>query len=194
MATNKPSIHKTLLILILVFTPPIWLLFTDPGARVSDRALLWLLGAQDLKLGLKEIDSDFTRADIEAVYSEQTWQCGLRDTTLGDSLCAAQIGAFNGFPAKMLIFYFRTNQVSAMKLIYRVPYHKQIMGHCIDALGQPDNVAAAIIEGPEADPILQWRLPSGTLLLKKVLSKSDEPALLWIARQSTQRPANGARL
>ena len=43
MAEKKPNLHKTLLILIAVFLPPFWLIFTDEGSRVSDTTLLWLL-------------------------------------------------------------------------------------------------------------------------------------------------------
>ncbi len=181
---KKPRIHKTLLLLILVLVPPFWLLFTEQGARVSDSALLWLLGEQDIRLSLAELDRGFTRSDIVAVYREHSWQCRSRTTALGDSLCAASIGTFNGLPARLLIFYFRTDQLSAMKLIYRVPYHKQILSHCIASLGQPDNVAAAIAAGPAADAVLEWHLPSGTLVLKKTLGEPDEPALLWIATQA----------
>ena len=44
MAEKKPNLHKTLLILILVFIPPYWLIFTDEGMRMSDTALLVAAG------------------------------------------------------------------------------------------------------------------------------------------------------
>jgi hypothetical protein len=181
MPEKKHNIHKTLLILLLVFIPPYWLLFTDEGARVSDTALLWLLGEEDIKVSIQDLDSGFSRQDIEQVFSENTWTCGAKDTTLGDSVCATKIGTFNGFPSRLLTFYFRDGQVSAMKLNYRDQYHRQIMGHYIGELGQPNNVAEAIAEGPEADSVLQWQLPRGTLVLKKELAEPDEPALLWLA-------------
>ena len=181
MAEKKPNIHKTILILLLVFTPPFWLLFTDEGTRVSDTALLWLLGEEDIKVSIEQLDGGFSREDIERVYGDNEWHCGSKDTALGDSLCATKIGTFNGFPSRLLTFYFRNGQVNAMKLNYRDPYHRQIMGHFIGELGQPDNVAEAIAEGPGAAEVLQWQLPKGTLVLKKELSKTDEPALLWLA-------------
>ena len=173
--------NKTLLILLLVFLPPFWLLFTDEGARVSDTALLWLLGEEEIKVSIQDLDNDFSRQDIEQVYSENTWHCGAKDTAFGDSVCATEIGTFNGFPSHLLTFYFRDGRVSAMKLNYRDQYHRQILGHYIGELGQPSNVAEAIAEGPEAEDVLQWQLPQGTLVLKKELADADEPALLWLA-------------
>lgn len=181
MAEKKPNIHKTILILLLVFIPPYWLLFTDEGARVSDTALLWLLGEEDIKVSIQELDSGFSRQDIERVYGGNEWTCGPKNTSLGDSVCATEIGTFNGFPSRLLTFYFREDQVSAMKLNYRNQYHRQILGHYIGELGQPGNVAEALAEGPDAEDVLQWQLPKGTLVLKKELAETEEPALLWLA-------------
>ena len=49
MAEKTPNLHKTLLILIVVFLPPFWLIFTDEGSRVADTTLLWLLGEVDIQ-------------------------------------------------------------------------------------------------------------------------------------------------
>lgn len=181
MADKKPSIHKTLLILLLVFIPPYWLLFTDEGSRVSDTALLWLLGKDDIKISLGDLDSGFTADDIRSVYIENEWQCGRHATDFGDTLCAAQVGTFNGYPSRIVTFYFMSDRLSAMKLIYRKLYHDQVVGYLIGKFGQPGNVAEALADGPDADNVLQWELPSGVLLLKKALQTEDESSLLWLA-------------
>lgn len=181
MAEKKPNLHKTLLILILVFTPPFWLVFTDEGRRVSDTGLLWLLGEDEIRISLSDLDGEYTQQEIQTVYGENEWQCGSQQTAFGDSLCAAQIGTFNGYPARLVTFYFRQDTVSALKLIYRDQYHEQIMGYYIGELGQPTNVEAAIAEGPDAENVLEWDLGKGVLLIKKELGKTDEPSLLWLA-------------
>ncbi|MDJ0739485.1 MAG: hypothetical protein QNJ91_07195 [Gammaproteobacteria bacterium] len=181
MAEKKPNIHKTILILLVVFIPPFWLLFTDEGARVSDTALLWLLGEDEIRISLKDLDDRFSEQDIRTVYSDTEWQCGTQRTAFGDALCAAQIGTFNGFPARVATFFFRDGRVSAFKLIYRDPYHRQIMGYYIGELGQPNNVEAALADGPDAANVLEWDLGTGVILMKKELGNSDEPALFWLA-------------
>lgn len=178
-----PGFHKSFLILLLVLTPPFWLLFTDEGARVSDTAMLWLLGEEDAKLDLGRLDAGFSRDDLKQVYSALEWQCSDQRTPLGESLCATRIGTFNGFPSRSLSFFFVDGQVNAAKVIYRELYHEQILGHYIGEFGQPENVEAAIAEGPNADEVLEWPLDGGTLVMKKELVTGDESALLWVARQ-----------
>lgn len=187
MAEKKPNVHKTILVLILVFIPPYFLLFTDEGGRVSDTALLWLLGEADLKISLTDLDSSFTEQDIKTVYSDNEWTCGAKQTAFGNSLCAAPIGTFNGFPSRLITFYFGNDRVSAMKVTYRDQYHQQIMGYYIGKLGQPANVAAATAQGPDAANVLEWNLDKGVLLIKKDLDKTDEPSLLWLARTSATK-------
>lgn len=188
MAEKKPSIHKTLFILILVFLPPYFLIFTDEGSRLADTALLWLLGEDEIKLNLRELDERFTRDDIQKVFSDKDWQCGQQQTPFGDNLCAARIGTFNGYPARLLTLYFTGENISALKLVYRDAYHKQLMGYLIEQFGQPDNVEAAVAEGPDAASVLEWNLGEGMLLMKKTLDKGDEPSLVWLAA----RPENAA--
>ena len=185
MTEKKHSFKKSFLIFLLVMTPPFWLLFTDEGSRVSDTALLWLLGEDEIKLDFAELDAGFNRQDIQTVYSDTDWQCGEQPTTFGNELCAARIGTFNGFPSQLLTFYFQNGRVSAVKLIYRDMYHKQILGHYIGVFGQPRNVASAVADGPQADEVLEWDLGSGVLLLKKEHSTSEEPSLLWLAAKPT---------
>ena len=181
MADKKPNLHKTLLILLLVFIPPYWLIFTDEGMRVSDTALLWLMGEDEIKLNVAELNSGFTRQDIQTVFSDNEWVCGEKQTSFGDNVCATKIGAFNGYPARLLTLYFRGDNISAFKLIYRDQYHKQLIGHFIDQLGQPGNVADAIADGPATDIALEWDLNKGVLVMNKELGENVEPSVLWLA-------------
>ena len=181
MAEKKPNLHKTLLILLLVFIPPYWLIFTDEGMRTSDTALLWLLGQDEIKFNVRELDSSFTRQDIEKVFSENEWVCGEKDTPFGNNVCATKIGTFNGIPSRLLTIFFRDENINAFKLIYRDQYHEQFIGYFIEQLGQPDNVESAVADGPNADEVLEWDLNKGVLLMSKELADSDEPSLLWLA-------------
>jgi hypothetical protein len=184
VAEKKPNIHKTILILIMVFLPPFFLIFTDEGARLSDTALLWLLGKAEVRVNVAELDDGFTRDDIKNVYSEVEWHCGEQRTAFGDKLCTGEIGTFNSYPAQVLNLYFRGEHLSGMKLIYRDQYHAQIQGYLIGQLGQPDNVEEAVREGPDAAEVIEWGLRGGVLVMKKELDKGDEPSLLWLARSA----------
>lgn len=181
MAEKKPSVHKTIFLLILVIGPIYWLMLTDEGKRISDTTLMWLLGEDEIHFNVRELNSAFTRDEIKKVFSEIEWQCSTQETPFGNNLCAAQIGSFNGYPSRILGLYFRDDQISAFKLTYRDRYHEQLMGYFIRQLGQPTNVAAAVSEGPDASSVLEWDLGHGMLLMKKELGKTDEPSVVWLA-------------
>lgn len=180
MADKKPNLHKTLLILLVVFIPPFWLLFTDDGMRVSDNSLLWLLGEDEIQFNIAELDRGYTRQDIQEVFSDNEWHCGDKVTPFGNGLCAAEIGTFNGYPSRLLTIYFVDDHISAFKLIYRKLYHEQYIGYFIQQFGQPDNVAAAIADDSGADAVLEWELNGGVLLISKILDEG-EPSFMWLA-------------
>lgn len=184
MAEKTPNLHKTLLVLLLVFIPPYWLLFTDEGGRVSDTALLWLLGEDDIKISIADLDDKYSQQDIQTVYSDISWECATQQSPFGDALCAARIGTFNGFPSRLVTFYFSDDHSSALKVVYRDQYHDQVIGFFIGKLGQPGNVAKALASTPDADDVLEWQLDKGVLLIKKSLGKTDEAALLWLAKKA----------
>ena len=186
MAEKKPNLHKTLLILLLVFIPPFWLLFTDDGMRVSDNALLWLLGEDEIKFNIAELDRSYTRQEIQTVFSENEWHCGDRKTPFGNGLCAAQIGTFNGYPSRLLTIYFIDDSISAFKLIYREMYHQQYIGYFIQQFGQPDNVEEAVADGPASGQVLEWDLNNGVLLISKELGEGIEPSFMWLAAKPQQ--------
>lgn len=181
MAEKKPNLHKTLLILLVVFIPPFWLLFTDDGMRVSDNALLWLMGRDEIEINIGQLDRGFTREDIQTVFSENEWRCGDKNTAFGNHVCATGIGTFNGYPAHLLTIYFQDQNVSALKLIYHNQYHEQFLGYFIQQFGQPANVEQAIAEGPDADSVLEWKLDGGVLVMSKELEKGTESSLMWLA-------------
>lgn len=180
----RKKLHKTLLTLLLVFTPPYFLMFTDEGIRITDNAVLWLFGGETFKFNLKEAGSDFDRTAVMQVYSDLQWQCHDEQSPFGDTLCAAAIASFNDFPARYVSAFFMQDRLNAFKIVYREQYHAQILGHLIKLLGQPRNVQEAISQFPDAAPVLEWDTGKGLVVLKKELQKNDEAALLWLAVRS----------
>lgn len=179
---KRRKLHKTLLILFMVLVPPYFLVFTDEGTRISDNVVLWLFGEESAKLNLKEIDHGYSREQILAVFPDLKWQCQEKSSSFGNGLCVAAIGSFNDYPSRLLTVFFADDQTNAVKIIYRPRYHAQITGHLIEQFGQPDNVADALSDSPDAASVLEWDTGKGVVLLKKDLGDTDEPALLWLAR------------
>jgi len=178
---KQRKLHKTILILLLVLVPPYFLVLTDEGTRISDNVILWLFGKESAKLNLKEIDNGYSRDQILAVFPDLEWNCQAVESRFGDNLCTAEIGAFNDYPSHRLTVFFGGDWTNAVKVLYRARYHDQVLGHLIEQFGQPDNVAEAMSDSPDAASVLEWKTGKGVVLLKKELSDRDEPALFWLA-------------
>jgi len=174
---HKKKLHTTLLALLLVFIPPYFLVFTEEGNRISDNAVLWLFGQEQLQLNLKEADSSFDESDIRQVFADLEWQCGSVQSDFGETACNAAIASFNDLPARHVTMYFVAGRLHAIHLRYRERYHDALLSQLITTLGQPRNTAGAT---PDADTVLQWHTGKGLVVLKKTIRESDEAALLWL--------------
>lgn len=178
---KKKSFHKTFIALLLVLTPPFFLVFTEEGNRVTDNAVLWLFGQESVLINLKEADSNFTQEQVRTTYPDLDWQCGSVNSPFGKTACNAIIGTFNELPAKHLIVYFVNEQLNAIQVHYREKYHNGLLQHLLETLGQPRNVASATSGTPDEDPVLEWDTGKGLVVLKKSIRDKDQAALLWLA-------------
>lgn len=168
----RKKLHRTLLVLLLVLTPPYFLIFTEEGQRIADNTLLWLIGGDSIEFNIRELNSEFSRADVLKVFPDQDWQCAEQKTPFGTELCAAEISAYNDYPAHYLTMFFANGKVSAMKMVYRKNYHQQLQAHLIEQLGAPINNA-----NPQ---VVEWNAPGGKVVMPQVLEANTETAFLWL--------------
>lgn len=176
----KKKLHKTLLALLLVLIPPYFLVFTEEGNRASDNAILWLFGQEGLALNLAEADSSFSESDIRQVFPDLDWQCGKLASPFGQSACNSIIASFNELPAHHVVMYFNDNRLSAIRIDYRRRYHQSLLQQLIDTLGRPQEGASTDQPAVAAGEVLQWDTGKGLVVLKKAISESDQPALMWV--------------
>jgi len=170
---TRKKLHRTLLVLLLVLTPPYFLMFTDEGQRIADNAVLWVMGGDSIELNIHQLNTDFTRADILKVFPDLPWQCATKKSAFGDQLCVAEISAYNDYPARYVSMFFIQDRVSAMKVVYRRPYHQQLQAHLVDQLGPPPATTD--------QPVVEWQAPAGKVVMPRTLQQDTEPAFLWIA-------------
>ncbi|MEN8177618.1 MAG: hypothetical protein ABFS39_03265 [Pseudomonadota bacterium] len=181
MNLKLPTLYKKLLILVLVFGPITWLMFTDDGQRRTDTVVLWLFGEKEIKMDLQVLDHQFTEDDLKQVYPDLNWQCQTHQTPYGDQLCVSRIGVFNGIPSRYITFFFQQGQLAAVKLHYRKNNHVQLQTQIRQQMGQPELGDRTVLSAPDPDGILQWRTPYGMLLMKRKLLGEEEPSLFWLA-------------
>ncbi len=164
------SLYRRLLLLVVVLAPVFWLVFTKDGQRVSDAALLWMLGKDDIRVNPKALSPALTRDELMKLYADIDWRCQQRHSTFGNSLCAAPIGLYNDIPAKYITLFFRADHLGAVKVEYLARYHEQILKQLRRQLGPPQG----------DDTVYRWPTAGGMIIAKRHLADGDEPALLWI--------------
>jgi hypothetical protein len=172
------TLHKRLLLILVVVTPMYWLLFTEDGRRRSDTLLLWMAGGEPIDINFRALDAQYSLQDWQKVYADIDWHCGEQKSAFGDSLCYSEISSYNGIPARYLSAFFRDNHISAVKLVYRNLYHRQLGLDLQQQLGTP---LEKTHDQPDND-VLQWHTPHGSVLIRKTLSKDEDASLLWLAK------------
>lgn len=170
--------HKTVFALAAVIGPLYWLTATDDGQRRVDSVLLTLAGKPAVDFNLAALDGRLTEAELKQVFPDQDWQCQDQASAFGQRLCAAEIGSFNGLPARYLSVFFAGGHASALKLGYRNVYHDQLLTQLLQQLGQPGSAGQ---DAPPAEAVLRWDTGHGSVVLKRQLLEGDEAALLWLA-------------
>lgn len=171
-----PRYYKTLLAIIVVAGPIVWLMFTDDGKRRTDMMLMWLLGRPDFDAALDAFSPALTEAKMRETFADLELACSDGPNPFGDRLCSAAIGSFNQYPAQAVIWYFAEGRLSAVKLIYQRAYHDAIRGWVERRI--PDAGAGSAAGGGAA----VWPAAEGVLVMKSgELGKGDEPSLLWLS-------------
>ena len=168
------KLYKTLFFIGIVAGPIYWLMFTDDGKRRTDTMVLWLVGGQSVDLNFAVLDSHFAEDDWRSVYPELEWQCKPTESSFGERVCFTEIAAYNGIPSYYLSVFFAGPRTSAVKLAYRDQYHREVGSDLITQIGQPQSLQGET-------PVLQWQTDFGQVLLKRELSRGEEPSLLWLA-------------
>jgi hypothetical protein len=180
MDLKLPFFYKRLLVFFIVIGPIYWLVFTDDGQRRSDIVMLLLWGEDEIALNLKALEHSLSEREFKVVYPDLDWHCQEKKNTLGERICVARIGVFNGIPSHYISALFQNQQISSIKVGYRRHYHGQLKQHIQHQLGAPHQTQNQIENSPQKVNVLQWASEHGIVILKAALQEEDEAALLWL--------------
>lgn len=174
----KPSRAYTLTLAIaMVVGPFVWLVMTADGQRRTDLALLHLLGRPSFNVALERLTPAVTEQTLGAQFPRVRFDCRDQPSTLGERVCVARIGAFNGVPARSAQVFYRTGGLSAVRLDYQVRYHGFLLSQLRGQHGAPQ---------VDAD-LLTWGLLGGRLLLPAQTPGPADAALVWLAPAALAR-------
>ncbi len=180
MNTALPRSYKTLMALVLVGGPLVWLLLTTDGQRRTDLVLLPLFGRPVVDFSFTDMNSGLREEDIRARLPDVELQCFDAPTPFGDRVCNARIGAFGRLPAEALSFFFSALDLRAAKLAYRQDVHEELVASVVRQLGEGDTNQPKDQSGESQ--VVTWPVADGILLVNAGdLAPREEAALLWLS-------------
>jgi len=177
MTLKLPKTYTLILAICVVAGPFIWLVLTEDGKRRSDLFLLHLLGHQPFNLAVANLRPDLDEEALLAQFPRITFACDDRPGAIGRRRCAAEIGSFNGVPARSAELYWDGDQLNAVRIDYRGRWHQVLLEELYKRHGPPrrDSIGSGVI--------LAWRFDAGMLLVPETLIADEPPALMWVSGQ-----------
>jgi len=180
-------LYKKLLMLAIVVGPIFWLVFTDDGQRRTDLVMLYVFGdGGELNLAIEKLNSGMTETQFQELFPDLKIVCDDGPNPFGDRLCAAEVDAFSGIPARAFTLFLSGEALRAAKLNYRRAYHDALSRELTRRVGSPVPQSLSTpdpIEGP-----LSWVVDDGLLLMPPEAPDSDrDAALMWLSEVALQR-------
>lgn len=175
MNLKLPKTYKLVLALVVVAGPFTWLVLTEDGQRRSDLFLLHLLGHQPFNIALDRLGAEVTVPMLREQFPRVEITCREAASRLGEEVCAADIGSFNGIPARAARLWTADDGLRAVRLDYRRRYHDLLVESLSESFGTPQRQAGG------GQMVYVWELPGGLALLPERAEKGDDAALMWLA-------------
>lgn len=177
MNLKLPKTYTLILALCVVAGPFIWLVLTEDGKRRSDLFLLQLFGHPSFNLAVANLRPGLDEAFLLGQFPRVAFTCAEVSTAPGRRHCEAQIGSFNGIPARQAQLDWNNGALVAVRIDYRGRWHEALITELTMQLGAPRRDLVG------ERTILAWRLEDGMLLAPEQLIDAEPPVLVWIDQQ-----------
>jgi hypothetical protein len=188
MTPRLHPLYKKLLLILVVAGPFFWLVFTEDGQRRTDLLLLRLAGKPGINLAVERLTGSLRELDVRSLFPDLQLRCEAAASPFGDRVCSAEIGAFDGIPARALSMYLAGDRLRAAKVSYRRAYHEALTRQLAGRLGPPERPSEA--SAPAGSKVASWRVADGVLLLPAGhLGLNEEAALLWVSAAALRQGA-----
>lgn len=137
-----------------------------------------------LSSGLREID-------IIKRFPTVHFSCQTENSSLGDHVCRAGIGLFNGVPARHLAFFFKGDRLWNVKLGLPAREHAFLLRQLKSRYGS----GHVIKNQAGASPLLAWYLPSGIVSSSTArVPAGQEASVLWTGADAIYEHVTGRAL
>ncbi|MGB0721036.1 MAG: hypothetical protein ACPGU7_01460 [Gammaproteobacteria bacterium] len=171
-------LHKKLFLLVIVFGPFFWLVFTEDGQRRTDLVIATLFQDGDpMNVSFAKLKQGATLEDFKGNFPDLRLECGPRPSPFGDHLCRSPIRSVNGTPAKLVTLYFDGAGFSALEILYSPHHHTYLHGMLLAELGESTR---DVHDGADT-AVLRWTTPHGAVLLPESAQDENDSLVYWIS-------------
>lgn len=158
-----------------------------PGETVVDR-----LRARPVVTDMDLLNPKDTQQTVEQTYHYLHFTCTPENGKLGDWACWAPISKFNGIDARLIVFFFRQSNLSAVRISFAAAKNAEVFSLLHKRYG-PDHEF-----GHHADSygnnIVGWIRPSGVVAINDHVEGEQESILLWLSLNKVLMDAFGIKL
>jgi len=172
---------KGIYLALIAFTA--WCATTAQGKLVAIR-IAAAVGAVPpvVEIDPDQFDAESNKQKILANHSKIKLQCIPERSDMGDEACHADVSILNNLPAYNLAFFFKHNQLNAVRMAYQSEAQEALENQ----LSQRFQLIYSVknrIDGARPDqPIEVFKTKQGALMTSKQQSKLDELVVLWVPR------------
>lgn len=156
--------------------------FVVAGSLASIAASLYILFGNHnlfgdrfpLQLDVAALAETPTGPEILSRYDKLHLRCQVEQSPLGQQACWAEIGYFNGLPARHVAFYFDGQQrLTAFKLATDAEHYQALRRQFEDRFGR---AASA----PDGAAFLTWTAGDGLLAMPTSAPAAGDASALWL--------------
>lgn len=173
--------RKSILLILLLLVVGAYVL-TEKDYGPVNVAYKTLLGKYpDLELDLNAPPPDIDKKNITKHFSALGLRCSSERSSLGNYVCWAYIGKYNGIPAKLVAFFFDGNNLRKIRISFNGWNHKKILEDLHRKYGKPELTSHRGIHG---EPMIIWPMGTGIIAASERLKLYEESVILWTSNGS----------
>lgn len=186
---SSKTIVKTAILVVLFAALAVILQYQygRPGETLVER-----LSAKPVVLDFDGIDLKATPVQIQQIFHNLKFTCTSEHGNLGDHVCWAPISEFQTVNARIIAFFFRKGQISAVRVSFSPENHPPIFSLLNKRYGPTRMIGGN--RDSYGNNIVGWVRPTGIVAINDNIGPNQEAILLWTSRGAILSNAFGQQL
>lgn len=167
--------------ILLMLLAGLWVA-VDYRINLSGSSLIDRLYARPVVLDVDTLTGGETEREITQTYHHLHHTCAPEPGPLGDRVCWSTVSEFNGIDARLIAFFFRNDQLSAVRVSFAAAHQPEVFALMERRFG------TARPFGGHTDAfgnnVVGWMRRGGFVAINDHLSGDEEALLLWLSTRT----------